>query len=309
MTWAGRKKFSWRLRTRSLALGERTLLMAIANVTPDSFSGDGLLPGSTEGVARQVVALLDGGADIVDLGAESTRPNATPLSAAAEQRRLLPVLEAVLAARPAAVLSVDTYHAETARAAAALGAEIINDVSGGAWDHDMLQAMAESGCGVVLMHTRGRPQQWAAQTPLSHEGIGAKVAAELGGRIAAAVGAGVVRDAIVIDPGFGFGKRGAENFALLREFDAITAMSFPVLAGVSRKSFLGQAVAAVQQEAERAPGESRLHASVAAGVAAVLAGAHMLRVHDLQPAREACAIADALLLSAGPTEARPTISA
>ena len=128
-----RTTFQWQLRTRSLLLGDRTLLMAIVNITPDSFSGDGLLPASPQAIAQRVVDLVDAGADIVDLGAESTRPNATALSAADEQQRLLPVLAASLAARPTAILSVDTYHAETARAAAALGAEIINDVSGGEW--------------------------------------------------------------------------------------------------------------------------------------------------------------------------------
>ena len=168
-----RPHFFWQLRTRRLVLGQRTLLMTIINVTPDSFSGDGWLnedvrpPLAPEAGARKsavaaAVDAVDAGADIVDLGAESTRPQATPIGTEEEQRRLLPVLDDLLRKRPHAVVSVDTYHAATAREAVRHGAEIINDVSGLQWDPMMASVVAESGCGLVLMHTRGRPNEWAS---------------------------------------------------------------------------------------------------------------------------------------------------
>jgi dihydropteroate synthase len=290
MTFSSRARFQWQLRTRTLALGERTLLMAIVNLTPDSFSGDGLAGSSLDEAVRAALERLDGGADILDLGAESTRPGAGPLSADAEQARLLPVLEAVLHQRPSAVISVDTYHAATARAAVSAGAEIINDVSGLLWDEAMAATVAESRAGLVLMHTRGKPTEWATQPPLTTDEVVPLVLDGLRERLAAAFAAGISANSIVLDPGFGFGKRGAQNFALLAGFSRLNELWMPLLAGLSRKGFLG-AVAEVHAA-------SRLNATTAANVAAILAGAHIVRIHDLQEAREAAAVADAIL-SAG----------
>jgi dihydropteroate synthase len=281
-----RARFDWRLRTRTLALGERTLLMAIVNITPDSFSGDGLA--SVDAAVRAALERLDGGADIVDLGAESTRPGSEPLSADAEQQRLLPVLEAVLRERPEAIISVDTYHAATAHAAVRAGAEIINDVSGLLWDEAMAATVAETRAGLVLMHTRGRPTEWPSQPPLAAADVVPLVLEGLRERLAVARAAGIAEESILLDPGFGFGKRGAENFALLAGFTRLNELHRPLLAGLSRKGFLGDAVARV-----KAP--SRTHATMAANVAAIIAGAHVVRVHDLQEAREAAAIADSIL--------------
>lgn len=283
-----RARFDWRLRTRTLPLGERTLLMAIVNLTPDSFSGDGLASTRLDAVLSACVNRLDGGADILDLGAESTRPGAEPLSADAEQERLLPVLEAVLRERPAATVSVDTYHASTARVAARTGAEIINDVSGLLWDAEMAAAVAQVRTGLVLMHTRGRPTEWRSQPPLAASDVVPLVLEGLRERLATALAAGIARENIVLDPGFGFGKRGAENFTLLAGFSRLAALGQPLLAGVSRKCFLGDAAAKVGAGA-------RVNATMAANVAAILGGAHIVRVHDLQEAREAAAIADAVL--------------
>jgi len=172
MGFAARARFDWRLRTRTLALGERTQLLAIVNLTPDSFSGDGIANASLEAAIAACIERLDGGADILDLGAESTRPGAEPLSADAEQQRLLPVLEAVLRERPAAIISADTYHAPTARAAARAGAEIVTDVAGLLWDEAMATTVAEARTGLVLMHTRGRPAEWRSQPPLSASEVG-----------------------------------------------------------------------------------------------------------------------------------------
>ena len=297
---AARPLFDWRLRTRTLALGERTLLMAIINLTPDSFSGDGLqLRGLAVASAKlatlAAIEAVDAGADIVDLGAESTRPGAEPLTSEAEQARLLPVLEGLVAARPQAIVSVDTYHAATARAAAKAGAEIVNDVSGLLWDDDMAAAVAQTCCGLVLMHTRGRPWEWGSQPRLRAEEVLPTVFAGLIERMALAEASGIASERILADPGFGFGKRGVENFALLAGMSRLHELGRPLLAGLSRKSFLGEAVRPVQS-CDASKVESRSVASVAANVAAILAGAHVLRVHELQPAREAAAVADAVLM-------------
>jgi dihydropteroate synthase len=300
MAFADRPSFVWRLRTRALPLGQRTRLMAIVNITPDSFSGDGTLHAGMPLAAGQKFALAaaveaaDNGADIIDLGAESTRPTSHPLTADEEQARLLPVLEALLYERPEAIVSVDTYHAATARACAKAGAEIVNDVSGLTWDQAMASAIASTGCGLVLMHTRGRPAEWAVQQRLAPSEVLPTVFAGLMQQLALAEAAGIPDEKIVADPGFGFGKRGAENWALLAGLARLHELGRPLLAGISRKSFLGDAVGSVQPE-KLGAADARRVASVAAGVAAILAGAHILRVHDLQAAREAAAVADAIL--------------
>jgi len=293
MAFAPRPRFDWKLRTRTLALGERTLVMAIVNLTPDSFSGDG--QATTAGLAAAIAA-IDGGADIVDLGAESTRPGSQPLTPDQEQLRLLPVLEGLLRERPKAIVSVDTYHAATAQKAIRAGAEIINDVSGLLWDEQMSSAVAFGGCGLVLMHTRGRPQDWRSLPALGGEEVVPLVLEGLRERIAVAQTAGIARASIVVDPGFGFGKMGQENFALLAGLQQLGELGYPVLAGVSRKSFLGEAVRRVQPEGLPIA-EARRTATIAANVAAVLNGAHILRVHEVQAAREAAAVADAVKAS------------
>ncbi len=300
-----RPQFEWQLRTRKLALGERTLLMAIVNLTPDSFSGDGLLSaggalGSMGGAAANKLAVvtaieaIDAGADIVDLGAESTRPNSTPISGDQEQARLLPVLEQLMLERPNAVVSVDTYHGSTAQAAARAGAEIINDVSGLTWDPSMAKAVSQSGCGLVLMHARGRSGEWQTQPGLESEAVVPVVFAGLCEQLAQAEAAGIRTERIVADPGFGFGKRGAENFALLARLGRLRELGRPLLVGLSRKGFLGDAVKPLQHKRVELS-EARRIATAAANVTAILAGAHVLRVHDLQAAQEAAAVADAVL--------------
>lgn len=290
MAFAPRPRFDWQLRTRTLALGERTLVMAIVNLTPDSFSGDGLA--ITAGVAAAIAA-VDGGADIIDLGAESTRPGSQPLTPDQEQQRLLPVLEGLLHERPKAIVSVDTYHAATAQSAIRAGAEIINDVSGLLWDEQMPRAVASEHCGLVLMHTRGRPQDWRSLPALGGEEVVPLVLEGLREQIEVAQSAGIARASIVVDPGFGFGKMGEENVALLAGLLQLGELGYPVLAGISRKSFLGEAVRGVQPEGLPLA-EARRTATIAANVAAMLNGAHILRVHEVQAAREAAAVADAV---------------
>lgn len=294
MSLAARPLYRWQLRTKTLELGSRTFLMAIINLTPDSFSGDGFGYRPDEQAIAAAIQAHDNGADIVDLGAESTRPGATPLSATEEQARLLPVLEGLLRERPHAVVSIDTYHASTARAAIRAGAEIINDVSGLEWDTDMARTIAGAGCGLVLMHARGRPPQWKLQTRLPASKVLPIVFSGLCERLTLAEASGLPSDSILIDPGFGFGKVDDENLVLLAGLPRLHELGRPLLVGLSRKGFIGKAVRHVQST-ELPVIEARRVGTIAANVAAILAGAHVLRVHELQAAREAAAIADALL--------------
>ena len=295
---------TWRLRTRALELGRRTQVMGVINITPDSFSDGGAFLDPQNAVAR-ALRLLDEGADLLDLGAESTRPgsrvgsavDAEPepaVSAEEEQARLLPVLERILSARPQAVVSVDTYKAATARAALAAGAEIINDVSGLKWDAEMAGVCADAACGVVLMHTRGRPDEWRTQAQLEPDALLATVKAGLGASYDAATGAGIAPEAIALDPGYGFGKRFGENYVLLARQAELLSLGRPLLAGLSRKSFLGHTLAPLYG-GQTAPVDEREAASIAAMVAAILHGASVVRVHAVRPAVEAARIADAVL--------------
>jgi dihydropteroate synthase len=289
----------WRLHRRTLELGRRTLVLGVVNITPDSFSDGGSFVAPEAAVARGL-QLLDGGADVLDLGAESTRPGsnagglAPAICAEEEQARLLPVVDGILKARPEAVLSIDTYKAATARAALAAGAEIVNDISGFTWDPEMPAVCAEAGCGVILMHTRGRPNEWRRQPQLAPEPLLALVRVGLAASLATAVRAGIATDAVVVDPGYGFGKGFVENFSLLARQGELLVLGHPLLAGLSRKSFLGHALASLYG-GQSAPVEARETASVAALVAAILHGASLVRVHDVRPAVEAARIADAIL--------------
>ena len=290
----------WKLRTRSLELGRRTLIMGVINITPDSFSDGGnfLAP---DAAIDHALRLLEEGADILDLGAESTRPGSQSgdskqanVSAEEEQRRLLPVIEGILHAAPGAVLSVDTYKSASARAALAAGAEIVNDVSGFTWDEGMPAACAESGCGVVLMHTRGRPDQWRAQAKLPVDELLDLIRSGLSESLALARQSGIAAEAIVLDPGYGFGKKFDENYAVLARQRTLLDLGHPLLAGLSRKSFLGHTLSELHG-GKQAPIEARENASLAASVAAILNGASILRTHQVRPAVEGARIADAIL--------------
>ncbi|MHB1936298.1 MAG: dihydropteroate synthase [Acidobacteriaceae bacterium] len=292
MAVAPRPHFRWALRTRSLALGERTMLVGVVNVTPDSFSDGGKFLSAPNAIDH-ALRLLDEGADILDVGGESTRPGSRPpVSAQEELDRVLPVMVGVLRQRPETIFSIDTYKAETARAAVSAGAQIVNDVSGFLWDPAMASTCAELQCGAILTHTRGRSHEWSAQPPLPHEEVLPLVLRELRERAAAALRAGVVPAAIVLDPGFGFGKVLDENYPLLAHFDELHALGYPVLAGVSRKAFLGKTLA--RMYGHDVPADRRGNATLAAITGAVLAGAHLVRVHDVKAAREAVAVADAI---------------
>jgi dihydropteroate synthase len=290
----------WKLLTRTLELGRRTLVMGVVNVTPDSFSDGGMYLEPEDAVAR-ALTLLDDGADLLDLGAESTRPGSRAgkpaeahVSGDEEQARLLPVIEGILKARPDTILSADTYKSTTARAAIAAGAEIINDVSGFTWDGSLPAVCAESGCGVVLMHTRGRPEEWRSQAKLPAETLLQAIRAGLSESLGVAANASITPESVILDPGYGFGKKLDENYIVLAHQAEFLALGHPLLAGVSRKSFLGHTLAPLFG-GEGAPVEAREIGGIAALVAAILHGASIVRVHDARPAVEAARIADAVL--------------
>jgi dihydropteroate synthase len=307
-----RAVFQWNLGQRTLELGKRTLIMGVVNVTPDSFSDGGLYLDSAKAVEHALL-LLDEGADIVDVGGESTRPGAAvaaapekeskekKTSAAArtpkiavnedeELRRVLPVITELKKARPNAVVSIDTYKAGVARAAIGAGAEIVNDVSAFRWDPQMSKTVAELKCGAVLMHMRGRPEEWRTLPPPGD--IVLQVKRELRDWAETAVLAGVRRENIALDPGFGFGKNFEQNYPLLSRFQDLQALGFPLLAGTSRKSFLGRTLANSGKDA--APPD-RLYGNLAAHTALILKGVHILRTHDVKAAVEAARVADAIL--------------
>jgi dihydropteroate synthase len=288
-----RPVFLWRLRTRTLELGPRTLVMGILNVTPDSFSDGGKFLARDHAVAH-ALKMLDDGADLLDIGGESTRPG-TPvvesgIPATEELRRIMPVIEDVLRERPGAILSVDTYKAEVACAAVNAGCEIVNDVSALRWDPQMAAAVVDLACGVVLMHTRGRPQEWRDLPPSAD--IVAEVKADLRGYAQSALEQGIAKDQIMLDVGIGFGKKFEQNYPLLAGLDQLQNLGFPLLVGTSRKSFIGRTLAI---DGKDAPADQRLHGSLAAMTASVLNGAHVVRVHDVKAAVEAVKIADEIL--------------
>jgi len=289
----------WRLRSRTLDLGTRTLLMAIVNITPDSFSDAGQHFSTDKAIAHGL-KLLDEGADLLDLGAESTRPGVFTgaeigaLSTDEEQARLLPVVEGILRQRPDAILSVDTYKAATAEAAIGAGAEIINDVSGFTWDAALASICAVGRCGIVLTHTRGVPSQWHSQPPIADADVLRVVLEGLQTSLQIARTAGVQEDAIVVDPGYGFGKRSSQNYVLLAGQAELLQLGRPLLAGVSRKSFLMGSLAQLRID-DTPSGELRETASEAAMVAAILHGASIVRVHSVRRPLQAATIADALL--------------
>jgi dihydropteroate synthase len=259
-----RAPFRWQLRSRSLDLGPHTLIMGVVNVTPDSFSEGGRFFEPQAAIAH-ALDLLDEGANILDIGGESTRPGTRvlpdeishkPLVTEDEElRRVMPVIEGVLKVRPEATVSIDTYKSGVARRAVEAGAEIVNDVSAFQWDAAMAATCSELKCGVVLMHTRGRPSEWRYQPP--EPDIATQVIHDLAISVQVALDHGVTREHIVLDPGFGFGKRFEENYPLLAHLDRLRSLGFPLLAGTSRKSFIGRTIG-TRRGGEDAPPGHRL---------------------------------------------------
>ena len=299
-----RPVFHWNLGSRSLELGKRTLIMGIVNVTPDSFSDGGEFF-DPDNALKHALRLLDQGADIVDVGGESTRPGARveaaegvhsehlspapTVSAEAELKRVVPVITDLKKRCPAAVISVDTYKSTVARAAVNAGAEIVNDISGFHWDSQMISTLADLQCGAVLMHMRGRPEQWRTLSP--PEDVVSLVKTELEQWAGVAVSAGLQCRHIVLDPGFGFGKSFDENYPLIAHFEELHSLGFPLLAGTSRKSFIGRTVGGEK----KVPPSDRLFGTIATETALILKGAHIIRTHDVKASVHAARVADAIL--------------
>ncbi|MGZ4788678.1 MAG: dihydropteroate synthase [Terriglobales bacterium] len=294
-----RAHYHWQIAGRTLELGVRTLVMGVVNVTPDSFSDAGQFFDRGDAVNR-ALQLLDEGADILDIGGESTRPGAgvrvtdktlkshkPSVSAEEEVARVVPVIAEVRMLRPSAIISVDTYKSFVAKVAVETGCAIVNDVSGLQWDPDMASTCADLDCGVVLMHMRGLPETWRTLPKL--EDPVTLVKHELGLAATNAQEAGIARERVVLDPGFGFGKSFEENYPLLAHLDELNCLGFPILAGTSRKSFVGRAMGG------EAPVAERLSGSLAAMVISIMKGAHIVRVHDVKESVEAARLVDAVL--------------
>ena len=261
------------------------VVVGILNVTPDSFSdgGDFLDP---EAAAVHAATMLDEGAGIIDVGGESTRPGSDPVSQEEEVRRVVPVIERILASRPEAVISVDTYRSKTAAAALGAGARIVNDVTALRGDPRMASVVADARCPVILMHMQGEPK--TMQMEPHYEDVVGEVKAFLGLKAENAIAAGVSQENIIVDPGIGFGKNFNHNLVLLRNLEVIVDLGFPVLVGASRKTFIGKITGA------KDAGE-RVFGTVATTVLAYEKGVTLLRVHDVRANREALAVADAVL--------------
>jgi dihydropteroate synthase len=292
--------------THTLTWGARTYVMGILNVTPDSFSGDGLLapvPARREsgeeveepgGGLAQARRFLAAGVDVLDVGGESTRPGSQPVSADEEERRVLPLIHAIAAEFPDALISIDTCKAAVAEAALAAGAHIVNDVWGLRFDPQLAQVAARVKAPLVLMHNRSKPNSVEVRTRLGNAYLGAEyedlledVKRELMESVNIARSAGVPNEHIILDPGLGFGKMVAQNLELIDRLDEIRRLGFPVLLGPSRKSFIGYTL--------DLPPDQRLEGTAAAVVVGIVRGADIVRVHDVEPILRVTRMTDAIV--------------
>ena len=276
--------------------GSRTYLMGILNVTPDSFSGDGIFAqGEAVSISvAQARAFLASHADILDIGGESTRPGSQPVDAASEKERVIPVIEAILKEFPSALISIDTYKADVAEAALNAGARIVNDVWGLRADPHLAAVAAKHNAPVILMHNRSNPASVEVKAQLGNAYVGAEyenliedVKRELMDSVALARRAGIPDERIILDPGIGFGKTVAHNLELIRRLDEIRALGFPVLLGPSRKSFIGYTL--------DLPPSQRMEGTAAAVAVGITRGADIVRVHDVQPISRVVKMTDAIV--------------
>jgi dihydropteroate synthase len=275
----------WKLAHRSLPYGERTLVMGVLNITPDSFSDGGKFY-APERAVEHALTMIAEGADILDVGGESTRPGSASVSEAEELQRVLPIIK-MLAAETSVPISVDTTKSAVARAALEAGAEIINDISALRFDPAIADEGAKAKAGLVLMHSRGTPKTMQQLPPVAD--ILSEVIGGLRESIAIAQQRGVASESIAIDPGIGFGKTAEQNVELIAKLDQLVAQfaGFPIMIGTSRKSFIGKLL-------DNPPADQRLHGTIASIAASVLRGAHIVRVHDVKPAVEAVRVAEAI---------------
>jgi dihydropteroate synthase len=275
-----RKLYYWKLKDREIKLGERTVILGVLNVTPDSFSDGSKFQDPDRAFAR-ALEIEEQGADIIDVGAESTRPGSARISAAEELRRLIPVLKR-LRGHLAAPVSVDTYKAEVAERALEHGAEIINDPTGLTFEPHLARVVSNHNAGLILNHMRGTPETWAKLPPLPD--VMGSVVRDLEATVSRARHTGIDRTRIVVDPGLGFGKRKEQNSQLLGRLRELSSLDLPIMTGPSRKSFLAHPT-----------DKETLFATAAAVSASILGGAHLVRVHDVSEMRAAADVADEIL--------------
>jgi dihydropteroate synthase len=283
-----RMKFRLKLRSRTLILGERTLVMGVLNVTPDSFSDGGKYHSANVAIEHALAMELEG-ADLLDIGGESTRPGSSGITAQEELARILPVFEG-LRGRIKIPISVDTRKAEVAEAALEAGAEIINDISGLNQDPRIARVAAEHRAPVILMHLRGEPGSMQ-KGPFARDVL-KDVAKGLLASAAKAAKAGVAKSQIILDPGIGFGKSHAQNYELLQKLYRLAALGYPLLIGTSRKGFLGTTLA---RHGKPAPPEERIWGTAATVTASILNGAHIVRVHDVAEMLQVARVADCVV--------------
>ncbi|HET7458217.1 MAG TPA: dihydropteroate synthase [Gemmatimonadaceae bacterium] len=283
---------TWGVRGRSLTL-DRPYIFGVLNATPDSFSDGGRFVRVDDAIAH-VERMVAEGADAIDVGGESTRPQgATPVDAAEERRRVVPLVRELRRRFPDTLLSIDTVKSDVAEAALGEGADVVNDVSGFRLDPRMGEICASAGAGVILMHSRGGVSEMATYRLAEYgDDVVGEVTAELEARVRDALAAGVGSDSIVVDPGIGFTKRSEHSLRVLAELERIAGLGWPVMVGVSRKRFIGE-LTGVSEAAER------VHGTTGANVVALTRGARLFRVHDVRPARHALDVAWAVLRAAG----------
>jgi len=278
-----RKRYLFQARGRSIVLGERTIIMGILNVTPDSFSDGGRFF-SRDAALEHALSMVETGADIIDIGGESTRPGSDPVPAEEEISRVLPVIEAIRK-NSDVMISVDTYKSKTAEAALLAGADIINDISGFRFDAEMVHVASRFGAGVVTMHIKGTPKDM--QLNPSYDDLIGEIKEYLASSVRLLEEAGVGRSQIVIDPGIGFGKTAEDNLKIINRLGEFSSLDLPILVGPSRKSFIGKIL--------DLPVDRRIFGTAGAVAAAIMKGAHIVRVHDIREMREVARVVDAII--------------
>jgi dihydropteroate synthase len=280
-----RPRVTWRVRDREIVCGERTLIMGVVNVTPDSFSDGGRFFDPEAAVAYGL-RLVQDGADVLDVGGESTRPGSDPVPAEQELDRVIPVVKR-LAAEVDVPISIDTRKPQVASAAVEVGAVIVNDVAAGR-EPGMLEVIRDTGAGFVLMHMHGKPKTMQREEPLPAETVVETVRRDLAGWVDAAVEAGIGRECLAVDPGLGFGKTEAGSLRLMRDTGAFVDFGFPLVVGPSRKSFIGHALGGL-------PVDDRMEGTAGAAAYMAARGAHVVRVHDVREVARVLRVVDAIV--------------
>ena len=278
-----------KIRDRIFTWGDRTYLMGILNVTPDSFSDGGEFE-SVEAALQQARQMVEAGVDIIDVGGQSTRPGAVEVSLQEELDRVVPPIQKIRSSFESIAISIDTSRAEVARAAVEAGADIVNDVTGGMGDSQMLSTIAQLGVPVILMHMRGTPQ--TMQTLTDYEDVMGEICQVLQRQAEAGIAVGIARGNIILDPGIGFAKTYEQNLIILRNLSKLRALGYPLLVGVSRKSFIGRIL-------DRDDPKGRVWGTGAACSAAIAHGADILRVHDVPQMYDICRVSDGIFRGEG----------